>query len=104
MVERIYYALSDSQTGDNPEHLTSGFAQKKEVIGFRDWEDRAKWVRETNLRTARILTRPEAAKLTPYDTYLTEEDFHVKSVRIYGEPNQYFVLKRMAKKVKLRLA
>jgi hypothetical protein len=99
-IERIYYALSDSFTGDNPKELTSGLAQRKEVIGFRDWEDRARWVRETNLQTARILTRPEAAKLTPYDTHLTDQDYHIKSIRIYGESG-FFILKKMARKARL---
>jgi hypothetical protein len=96
-VERLYYALSDGFTGDNPENHTAGFANRKEVIAFRDHQDRAKWVRETKLTTAKILTRAEATRITDYDTYVTDADAHIKSCRIYGE-DEFAILHRMDRK------
>ena len=56
----MYYALTDSFTGDNPSEHTAGFANTKEVLAFRTKADRDSWVETTKLLTAKKLSRYEA--------------------------------------------
>lgn len=92
-VERIYYALSDSFSGDDPKEHTAGFANKKEPIGFRSWEARTEWLKNTKLTTARAITRAEAIKFASYDAYVQEAGQHIKAARIYNEPTKFSILK-----------
>lgn len=79
----MFYALSDRFTGDLPREATSGFANTKEVVAFRSKKERNEWVEETNLMTARALTRAEALKLVP--TVRAGGGYPVKIVRVFGE-------------------
>lgn len=58
-----YYAMSDSFAGDYPEFPTSGFANTKCVIAFDSYQEREAWLKETNLLTAKKLTRSQALKM-----------------------------------------
>jgi hypothetical protein len=98
MADRLYYAITDSSTGDDPKEFTAGFANRKEPLAFTDWEERARWVRETKLTSAKIITRAEAIKICLYDQYLRDPTEHIKACRIYGKPTEYSILKRTAKK------
>ena len=98
MADRLYYAITDSSTGDNPKEFTAGFANRKEPLAFLDWEERARWVRETKLTSAKIITRAEALKICLYDQYVHDPVEHIKACRIYGKPGEYSILKRIPKK------
>ena len=80
----MYYALSDSFTGDNPQEAAHGFANTKEVIAFRTKKERDEWLENTNLLTAKALTRNEARKQTPWSKFAITKHDKVKLVRIYG--------------------
>lgn len=90
-----YYALSDAVTGDNPTEPTSGFANTKYVIAFPSKKQRDEWVANTNLLTARPITRKEAIKFTKWET----GDFYgchcekVKPVRLHNSFD-FVILKR----------
>jgi len=58
----MFYALSDWQTGDYPTFPTTGFYNTKIVIAFQTRSERDNWLSETNLLTAKALTRLEALK------------------------------------------
>ena len=58
--KRFFYALSDDFTGDYPKEYTHGFSNQKIAIAFPSKEARDEWVRDTNLLTARPLSRQEA--------------------------------------------
>lgn len=79
----MFYALSDSFTGDLPNEYTHGFANTKEVIAFRSRKGRDEWLETTNLATAKPLTRAEALKLIP--TIRDRYNYPVKEVRVFGE-------------------
>lgn len=83
----MYYALTDSSTGDNPREYTSGFANKKEVLAFRSRFARDEWVASTRLLTAMAISRREAIRLTPWKDgwYYGRDHWQVKPVRVYGE-------------------
>ena len=79
----MFYALSDSFTGDMPREYTHGFANTKEVIAFNTRKERNEWLEITNLATAEPLTRAEALKLIP--TTRDQHNYPVKEVRVFGE-------------------
>lgn len=58
----MYYALSDSATGNLPVEHTSGFANTTVAVAFVTRQARDAWVLETNLLKARALTRAEAVR------------------------------------------
>ena len=88
----MFYALSDSFTGDNPSDYTSGFANSTEVICFQSKADRDEWVRSTKLLPARAIARKEALQRLAWQDgqYLVYTDGHphtrdvVKVARVYN--------------------
>ena len=58
----MFYALSDSFTGDLPAEFTDGFSNTKEVIAFSSRAARSEWLSATRLLTARPLTRAQALR------------------------------------------
>ena len=53
----MYYALTDTFTGNYPSEATAGFANTKAAIAFETRAGRDEWVRETNLLTAKAISR-----------------------------------------------
>lgn len=83
----MFYALSDSFTGDNPREITHGFANRKVVIAFNGKAERAQWLDSTRLQTARPLSYAEALARTDWQDarfVLAGEYGKVKAVRIHG--------------------
>lgn len=83
----MFYALSDSFTGDNPREITHGFANRKIVIAFKTKAARDQWVDSTRLQTARPLTRADAMARTDWQdaqNIIAGGYGQVKAVRIHG--------------------
>ena len=83
----MFYALSDSFTGDNPREITWGAANRKIAIAFKTKADRDSWIENTRLQTARPLTRAEALTRTEWQDALNIIPGgygQVKAVRIHG--------------------
>ena len=86
----MFYALSDSSTGDNPSEVTHGFANRKIAIAFKTKASRDSWIENTRLQTARPLTRAEALAYTNWqDAQNIIPGIHagygkVKAVRVHG--------------------
>lgn len=59
----MYYALTDTATGNNPKEHTHGFANTKGALAFRTRTERDTWLATTKLLTAAPLTRAEAIRL-----------------------------------------
>ena len=83
----MFYALSDSSTGDNPRKITYGVANRKIAIAFKTKASRDSWVKGTRLQTARPLTRTEALAYTDWQD--AQNIVHggygkVKAVRVHG--------------------
>ena len=87
----MFYAMTDWTTGDNPREHNSGFANTKEPIAFRTKAERAEWLSETKLTTAKAISRKEAASMTKWEpgSYYGECGVIVKPVRIYVKNSQY---------------
>lgn len=92
----MYYALSDSFTGDNPSEYTSGFANTTEVIAFTSRAARDAWVRDTRLLSAAACSYGEAMRRTPWASGegvgLGARFGRVKAVRLHGTDYQYHVM------------
>lgn len=83
----MFYALSDSFTGDNPREITHGFANRKIVIAFKTKAARDQWVDSTRLQTARPLTRAEAMARADWQdaqNIIPGAYGRVKAARIHG--------------------
>ncbi len=83
----MFYALSDSFTGDNPREITHGFANRKVVIAFNSKTERDQWLDGTRLQTARPLAYAEALARTDWQDALNIVPGgygQVKAVRIHG--------------------
>lgn len=89
----MYYALSDSFTGDDPKDYTGGFANTKEVIAFRSKKERDAWLYDTKLLTAKALTRAQAIKLADTDMGTWQQEYDVAKIcRMYGTDSEYVTL------------
>ena len=85
----MFYALTDTATGNNPREYTSGFANTKGALAFRTKAERTAWLSETKLLTAKVITRAEALKLAERSNgYLTDNPGD-KVVPIYGTETEY---------------
>lgn len=85
----MFYALTDNRVGSNPQEYTHGFANTKGVLAFRTKAERAAWLSETKLLTARAITRAEALKLAERSNgYLTDNPGD-RVVPIYGTETEY---------------
>lgn len=83
----MFYALSDSFTGEHPREYTSGFGNTKYVICFITKKAREKWLEETKLLTARALTRQEALKLVEWISAYDYGCDKIKTCQIYCDRN-----------------
>ena len=83
----MYYALTDTFTGDDPSEYSSGFANTKTAIAFRTRAQRDEWVKSSKLLTAEAITREEAIKITGWECgdYYGKPHYQVKAIRVYGE-------------------
>lgn len=89
----MYYALSDSFTGDDPRDYTSGFANTKKVIAFRSKKERDAWLSDTKLLTAKPLTRSQAIKWADTDQGTWQQEYDVAKIcRIYGTDSEYVTI------------
>lgn len=91
----MFYALSDSFTGDNPTDYCSGFANTKIVIAFESKKERQKWLDSTKLTTARAISRDDAVRFTKWEhaEYYSRGCEKVKPVRLYSN-GDFVILKR----------
>jgi len=83
----MFYALSDSFTGDNPRESNYGADNRKIVIAFKTKAARDQWVDNTRLQTARPLSRAEALARTEWQDALNIIPGgygQVKAARIHG--------------------
>ena len=81
----MFYAETDTFTGDNPKEHTHGFANTKEVIAFRSKAARDEWVSSTKLMTARAVTRSYALKESSEGGNYPGTEIGDRFVRVYGE-------------------
>ena len=92
---KMYYAISDSHTGEAPIHWTNGLGSTKEVICFYTPEDRQHWLNETKLLTARAIDRDAALKhISSWDQI--DQDV-VKRCRIYNTHKFHTIIKKYPK-------
>ncbi len=95
----MFYALTDTFTGNNPAEHTHGFANTKSVLAFRTRLERDTWVRSTKLLTAKSLTRSEAVSLAETSNGSFAGEPGDKIAPIYGTENdagmhEYHVLRK----------
>lgn len=79
----MFYALTDTATGDSPSEYTHGFANTKGAVAFRTKAERAAWLANTKLLTAKAITRAEALKLAERSNGITKNPGD-RVVPIYG--------------------
>lgn len=92
----MFYAESDTFTGNHPSEYTKGFANTSKVIAFNTKKERDVWLAETKLLTAKALTAKEALSMTEWttDSYYTGHDYDkVKACEIYGSEGKFHILK-----------
>ena len=80
----MFYALTDTATGDSPSEYTHGFANTKGALAFRTKAERAAWLADTKLLTAKAITRAEALKLAERSNGFLTKTPGDKVVPIYG--------------------
>jgi hypothetical protein len=87
----MFYAITDSFTGDNPKEYVSGFANTKTAIAFSSAAKRDQWLDSTRLMTAKKITRKEAMDLINWEPgeYYGSYAEKVKPCRIYGTGDGY---------------
>lgn len=90
----MYYALSNSSTGESPIHWTNGVSSMKEVICFYTPEDRQRWLDETKLLTAHAIERDDALRYVAW-TQLAHN--MVKQCRIYNTHDFHVIVKKYPK-------
>lgn len=80
----MYYAETDTFTGNDPKEHTHGFANTKSVLAFNTKKERDEWVKTTKLLTASPLTRAQAIKLADIDDGNLTGHNGARVAEIYG--------------------